>query len=119
MSEYKYEPAVFISEDAIRYLIESLHSLHRKTDAMSKTIAEVEASIADITSAATTQAADVAAKFASLQAQITALQSAVSPDFTQVLTDLASLKAIVVGADPGAPAAPAAPSTGDGAAPSA
>lgn len=94
--------------DFERLMLHSLHSLHEKVVLMSKTVADVEAAIADLKASAQTTATDVTAKLTSLEAQITALQGQTSPDFTQVLSDLADVKTIVAGTDPGAPAAPSA-----------
>jgi uncharacterized protein involved in exopolysaccharide biosynthesis len=88
-----------------KQILDSLQSLNGKVSSMSKTVADVEAAIADLKATATTTAADVTAKLTSLEAQITALQGQSSPDFTQVLADLASVKTIVAGTDPGAPTA--------------
>jgi prefoldin subunit 5 len=90
-------------------IVLSLNSLHQKVDHMSKTVADVQAGLDDLASATSTALADIKTEVTALQAQITALQGVASPDFTQVLASIASIKAKVVAADPGVPQAPAQP----------
>jgi hypothetical protein len=90
-------------------IVLSLNSLHQKVDHMSKTVADVQAGLDDLASATSTALADIKTEVTALQAQVTALQGVASPDFTQVLASIASIKAKVVAADPGAPPAPAQP----------
>lgn len=107
----------------------SLHSLHEKVSAiqeaqlhfyryvkeeffrMSKTQADVQAALDDLSATTSTAFSDIAALVSNLEAQIAALQGQASPDLSSLTDTIAAIKAKVVAADPGAPAAaPAAPS---------
>lgn len=108
MTEYRYEPEIFVIEDALKYLIESNHSLHRKFDAMSKTLSDVKDAIADLDTTTSTALADIASDISALQAQISA--GSTPPDVQPLLDALAAIKAKVVAADPGPQPVAAAPS---------
>lgn len=76
---------------------------------MSKTQADVQAALDDLSTATSQALGDIATEVTNLQNQITALQGATNPDFSPLLTSIATIKAKIVAADPGTPAAPAAP----------
>lgn len=71
---------------------------------MSKTQADVQAALDDLSTSTTTAFADIAAEVDGLNAKITALQGQVNPDLTSLFDSVAAIKAIVVKGDPGAPA---------------
>lgn len=93
----------------VHFFIESLHSLHRKIDAMSKTQADVQAALDDLSTTTSTALTDIATEVTNLQAQITALQGQTSPDLSPLLDSIAAIKSKITAADPGAPAAAPTP----------
>jgi hypothetical protein len=85
----------------------SLHHLHQKVNAMSVTVSDLTAAIAQSQTDLGTLLGDLSAQVAALQAQITALQGTTAPDLSGALTAIQALDASIKAATP-APASPAA-----------